>query len=153
MTISNKSEIVNTPSIQIDKNVITYGNSFIYVDNISLITISSVPLNMSWIGAIITAILSIIIIKLHFIGVITLIGAIIWLIVVVSQNYNRGKNLTINLNSGTTLYFNCADKLFLEKVVYKIIETIKNKEQSTYIINFQSCTIREAFSNSNFVEN
>ncbi len=141
MTISNKSEIVNTPSIQIDKNVITYGNSFICTDSISLITISPVPPNMSWIGAIILAIVGVLITPINFFGILILIAATIWFIVVTNQNYNRGKNLAINLNSGTTLYFNCKDVIFLEQVVSTMIDSIKNKNNSIYSINFEKCTI------------
>lgn len=45
MSQFSKNEQIQIPSIQIDKNVIKYGNSFICIDNISLITISPIPSN------------------------------------------------------------------------------------------------------------
>lgn len=53
MELGNKRSFSGTKEIQINNKVITFGNSIICADNISLITISKVPMNMTWIGAII----------------------------------------------------------------------------------------------------
>lgn len=139
MTMKNKQ--VNVPSITVDKNIIIYENSFICTDNISLITVSPIPQNTSWIFAIILALASISIIKIVPFCIFTLIVAILWFIIVVVQNSNRGENLAISLNSGTTLYFNCKSRDFLNKVVFTMIDSIKNKNQSKYSVNFDKCTI------------
>ena len=150
---SQKNRIVNSPTMQIDKNVITYGNSFICTDNISLITISPIPSDNSWIKAIILGLISIPIISIHFIGVFILIAAIIWFFTVINNNNNRGENLAISLNAGNTLYFNCRDKIFLAKVVNTILDCIKNKNQSTYTINFDKCTINDGVLNNTILGN
>lgn len=151
MLAANKPELINIPTIQIDKNVIKYANSFICTDNISLITISQIPANKSWIGAIILAIVSIAIIKAHFVGVLFLIVAIVWFIAVVHSNNNRGENLAIALNAGITLYFNCKDRAFLNKVVSTMIDSIKSKNQHSYSINFEKCTIHGGVLNESVV--
>ncbi len=144
MANSNKNEKVNVPSIQIDKNIISYSNSFICIDNISLISVSPIPSNMTWIGAVILSILSIAMISsydMKTLGILALIAAIAWLAIVVYLNMNRGENLAISLNSGTTLYFNCRDKKFLNNVVSTMIKSINDKNKSTYTISFDKCTI------------
>lgn len=151
MSSSRKNEQINIPTIKIDKNVITYGNSFICTDNISLITISSIPPNMSWIGAIIVALISILIMSLHIIGALFLIASIIWFIVVMNNNNKRGENLAITLNAGTTLYFHCRDRVFLSHVVSTMLDSIKNKNQSTYLINFDKCTINGGALNNSVI--
>lgn len=150
---SQKNRIVNSPTMQIDKNVITYGNSFICTDNISLITISPIPSDNSWIKAIILGLISIPIISINFIGVFILIAAIIWFFNVINHNNNRGENLAISLNAGNTLYFNCRDRIFLAKVVNTILDCIKNKNQSTYTINFDKCTINDGVLNNTILGN
>ncbi len=143
MSQFSKNEQINVPSIQIDKNVITYANSFICTDNISLITISPIPPNNTWVGAIILGILGICTVSMDGIGIIPLIIAIIWFGLVMKYNNERGKNLAISLNSGATLYFNCKDVEFLNTVVNTMLNSIKDKNKSTYSISFDKCTIND----------
>lgn len=58
-------------------------------------------------------------------------------------NNERGKNLAISLNSGATLYFNCKDVEFLNTVVNTMLNSIKDKNKSTYSISFDKCTIND----------
>lgn len=82
-----------------------------------------------------------------------LVVAIIWLIAVLVYNSNRGDNLAISLNSGSTLYFNCKDRAFLNKVVNAMLGSIKEKNQTTYSISFDKCQISGGvLHNSNLIE-
>nr|DAO66986.1 MAG TPA: hypothetical protein [Caudoviricetes sp.] len=140
--MQKKEKQMRVSSIQIDENVIIYENSFINIDNISLITISPIPSNISWIGAILLGLLGygISTIKdLVAVGIIILLIAIIWFLAVIIHNCSRGNNLAINLNSGTTLYFNCQNINFLNQVVNVMLQSMKNKTQC--IISFDKCTI------------
>lgn len=136
-----KNETINVPSITVDKNVITYGNSFICTDNISMISICPIPSNKSWILAILMGIASVYLMDESSVGILFLIFAIVWLIAVLMYNSNRGDNLAISLNSGSTLYFNCKDRAFLNKVLNAMLSSIKGKNQSTYSISFEKCQI------------
>lgn len=141
---SNKDKKIKNPTIKIEENVITYENSFTCIDNISLITISHIPSNKTWIIALIGIFIGI---YIH-VNQIIVIG-IIWIIGVIIYNLNRGNNLAINLNSGVSLYFHCKDITFLKRVVNLLIEKINNKTKGNIDINFQSCTIN----NSNILNN
>lgn len=86
-------------------------------------------------------------------GILLLVVAIIWLIAVLVYNSNRGDNLAISLNSGSTLYFNCKDRAFLNKVVNAMLGSIKGKNQTTYSISFDKCQISGGvLHNSNLIE-
>lgn len=148
-----KNETINVPSITVDKNVITYGNSFICTDNISMISICPIPANKSWLIAIILGIAGVCLMQESSIGILLLVVAIIWLIAVLGYNSNRGDNLAISLNSGSTLYFNCKDRTFLNKVVNAMLGSIKGKNQTTYSISFDKCQISGGvLHNSNLIE-
>ena len=71
----------------------------------------------------------------------------------IGYNSNRGDNLAISLNSGSTLYFNCKDRAFLNKVVNAMLGSIKEKNQTTYSISFDKCQISGGvLHNSNLIE-
>ena len=148
-----KNEQINVPSITVDKNVIRYGESFICTDNISMISICPIPANKSWLIAIILGVVGIYLMQEGSIGILLLVVAIIWLIAVLVYNSNRGDNLAISLNSGSTLYFNCKDRAFLNKVVNAMLGSIKEKNQTTYSISFDKCQISGGvLHNSNLIE-
>ena len=147
MSSVKKNEQINVPSITVDKNVIRYGESFICTDNISMISICPIPANKSWLIAIILGVVGIYLMQEG------LVVAIIWLIAVLVYNSNRGDNLAISLNSGSTLYFNCKDRAFLNKVVNAMLGSIKEKNQTTYSISFDKCQISGGvLHNSNLIE-
>ena len=152
MSSVKKNEQINVPSITVDKNVIRYGESFICTDNISMISICPIPANKSWLIAIILGVVGIYLMQEGSIGILLLVVAI-WLIAVLVYNSNRGDNLAISLNSGSTLYFNCKDRAFLNKVVNAMLGSIKEKNQTTYSISFDKCQISGGvLHNSNLIE-
>lgn len=153
MASSYKNKRINVSGIVVDKNVITYGDSFICVDNISLITISPIPSNKSWIVALLLGLLGIAMMSESSAAVVFVIISILWLIIVVNYNLKRGENLAISLNSGYTLFFNCSNRSFLIKVVDAMVRSIKEKNKDTYSISFKNCTITGGVMNkSSFVE-
>lgn len=143
--INTKDTKVSVAGFQVDKNVIYYGNSAINTNNISMIFISPIPANNSWILAAIIAFLGLLSIEDG--GWLALLIAAIWIIAVVYHNKNRGENLAISLNSGNTLYFHCTSKEFLGRVVTLITECIKSGTGS-YTINFERCAINRGVAES-----
>lgn len=157
MASLSKNENVSSPYMQIDKNVIYYGgNSFICVDNISLITISPIPPSKAWIAALILGMFGYLMRDEYsraarVFSVLIILAAIAWFAYIMYKNYNRGKNLAIGLNSGVTLYFNCHDVEFLNKVVCTLLESIKSKNKDTYAIRFDKCTIYDGVLNGAYL--
>lgn len=143
--INTKDTKVSVAGFQVDKNVIYYGNSAINTNNISMISISPIPANYSWILAVIMALGGLLSIKNG--GWLAILVAAIWIIAVVFHNINRGENLAISLNSGNTLYFHCRSREFLGEVVTLITECIKSGTGS-YTINFDRCAINKGVTGS-----
>ncbi|GAB5081754.1 hypothetical protein Osc1_09270 [Hominimerdicola sp. 21CYCFAH17_S] len=142
MASLNSVKELTVPSIQISNNVITYNDSFICIDNISLITISPVPSNKSWIYACIIGALGTAISDLStFLAGLMIITSLIWIAAVIWYNINRGDNLQINLNSGMSLYFHCQNREFLNQVVKLLLQKMDGKKTETTTIKFDSCTI------------
>ncbi|MCH5193362.1 MAG: hypothetical protein J1F11_05320 [Oscillospiraceae bacterium] len=135
-----KNTKVNVSGFQVDENVIYYGNSAINTNNISLITISPIPANSSWVAAVVVALMGLLIRRESSIGWLLLIGAIVWIIAVVIHNKNRGEFLAISLNSGNTLYFHCKEREFLYRVISLMVECIKSGS-GHYSISFDKCVI------------
>lgn len=50
-----KDQQLTVPGLKVQKNIISYGDSFICAKNVSLISISPIPANGSWIVAILLA--------------------------------------------------------------------------------------------------
>ena len=115
-----------------------------------MISICPIPANKSWLIAIILGVVGIYLMQEGSIGILLLVVTIIWLIAVLVYNSN---NLAISLNSGSTLYFNCKDRAFLNKVVNAMLGSIKGKNQTTYSISFDKCQISGGvLHNSNLIE-
>lgn len=140
MAIIKKETKVSVPGFQVDQNVIYYGNSAINTNNISMISISPIPANNSWIIAVIVAVGGLFSIKNG--GWLAILVAAIWIAAVVIYNKGRGEDLAICLNSGNTLYFHCRDKEFLGRVVTLITECIKTGV-GNYFVNFDKCVINK----------
>jgi len=97
MASLSKNENVSSTYMQIDKNVIYYGgNSFICVDNISLITISPIPPSKAWIAALILGMFGYLMRDEYsraarVFSVLIVLAAIAWFAYIMYKNYNRGK--------------------------------------------------------------
>lgn len=135
-----KDTRVDSTGFQVDKNVIYYGNTAINTNNISLISVSPIPMNNSWIGAMVLGLIGISIIKYG--GWVLLIAAVVWAAIVVNYNKNRREFLAISLNSGNTLYFHCRDKAFLGRVILLMVDCIKTGTEN-YTVNFDRCVVNK----------
>lgn len=140
MANSNKDTKVSIPGFTVDHNVIYYGNTAINTNNISMISISPVPANKSWIYAAFIALGGIFSIKNG--GWLAILVAAIWIIAVVIHNKGRGEDLAISLNSGNTIYYHCRERDFLERVVTLITECIKTGA-GNYSVSFDKCVINK----------
>jgi len=150
MQLDNKRGYACGKELQVDKKVITFRDSIIYAENISLITISKPPANMSFIGAMILSWIGILLISagdsfrtedLKAFGIYLLITGVIWFIVVMVVNFSRNEYLVINLNSGVSLIFYCPNREFLNRAVEILIRCINENPDESVIIQFDKCAI------------
>lgn len=137
---------VKYPELLVDKDVISYGESFICTRNVSMVSISQIPKNRWWILGLLLAFFGIY--AIDEIGIIPIVIGVAMILISFWFNANRGENLAITLNSGHTFYFHCTSKDFIRKVLKNMITSIKFGNRSTYRVNFNSCTI----DNINMVE-
>lgn len=140
-----KGKLIKQPTIEINKNVISYNGAFINIKNISFMTIGRVPSCKLWIislilmwGSSVSASMydgdeKILIIILFVISLLSLIGIIIY-------NIIRDYSLIVNLNSGSYMGFRCKDRVFLNSVLIKITEFMNGKYEE-FNINFKDCKI------------
>lgn len=145
MASIKKNSKVTATGFQVDRNVIYYGDTIINTNCISMISIAPIPSNKTWILALILAYTGVRGIR-EAPGVLSLIVAIIWIIVVVIYNLKRGKNLAVNLNSGNTLYFHSGSDEFLMQVISLMDECMKTNS-GNYYVNLDSCVINKGSGN------
>lgn len=142
-----KDQQIKVPGLKVDNNIISYANSFICLKNISLISISPIPANGSWVIAIIMVLGGLYMLVKEIstkIGVTLMaIGVILFFIVIIS-NSTRGINLAVTLNSGNTVYFHCSNEQFLREVLVVLLNSIKDTTKASCYINFQECTIQNS---------
>ncbi|MCM1525025.1 MAG: hypothetical protein NC120_11260 [Ruminococcus sp.] len=135
----NKDTKVSVPGFTVDDNVIYYGNTAINTNNVSMISISPIPSNKSWIYALFIALGGIFVGEARWLAFLV---AAVWIIAVVIYNKGRGEDLAISLNSGNTIYFHCREREFLERVVTLITGCIKTGA-GHYSVSFDKCVINK----------
>ncbi|MBQ9885662.1 MAG: hypothetical protein IJM37_02195 [Lachnospiraceae bacterium] len=150
MGLFKNNEEVESRELSVDKNVMYYGTSFIMIKNISSISIKKRPINNTWILALIIGLLSLVCIqyKPSILGGIATL-CLVYATYILIGNFDRKKDLNISLNSGVSLLFPCENKEFMDNVLKRLLESVNNeKNNSKYTINFEQCTIGEAFNSS-----
>lgn len=130
---------IKIPELLVDKDVISYGESFICTKNVSMVSISPIPASRWWILGLLLALLGFYTREDY--GVLPIIIGVALFFGVLWYNSNRGENLAITLNSGHTFYFHCTSREFIRKVLKNMISSIKLGNHATYKVNFKSCTI------------
>ena len=138
-------KFIETPSLLIKKNIMTWDNTVIQLSNISYISAADIGLAKfpGWAALVIlggllllgeTALLAILLVAAGAVGV------YFWY----KENEKRrqGAILTIRMNSGHNLYFTFEEKAFLLKVL-NVLETIiiNGGTNNQVKINISDCTI------------
>ncbi len=148
MAINQNKNIqqITVPGLTVQKNIISYGDSFICAKNISAMSISPIPAKSLWIIGILIAFAGLVTLfdDNAFLGIVMLLGGALWAFIGIKSNQERGINLAVSLNSGNTLYFHCDNKKFLDKVLQALITCINNTDTASCYINFEKCTIQNS---------
>lgn len=141
-------KFIETPSLLIKKNIMTWDNTVIQLSNISYISAADIELAKfpGWAALVVlgglllfgeTALLAILLIAVGAVGV------YFWY----KENEKRrqGAILTICMNSGHNLYFTFEEKKFLLRVVHVLENIIINGGANAPIdINIKGCTINNS---------
>lgn len=136
---------IETPSLLIKKNIMTWGNTMIQLSNVSYI--SSVNRNvLSFpVLTLLMILLGFVFIKsITVLALVLLVAAGAWIYFWYQENEKRkaGAVLTIRMNSGHNLYFTFENKLFLNEVVGALEQIIIDGGANSPIsINIKDCTI------------
>lgn len=142
----SEKDIRKEARVKIENNVMEYDNSAIQLSNISSINISPIPKEpySSWMF--IGSLLGILMISIgrgtKLIGFIILMVCLINLAYVYYMNNQLGEYLTIELNSGKSVFFSCKNEQFLVQSKQAMIQAFN--EKGKYMeVNFSNCSIHD----------
>jgi len=154
--IMNKDEkIIDTPTLKIKDNILSFENYFILVSNISQVSIAPVtkrPFPKISILLIVIGLLFFTMDRLPFLIIaLAFIGGGLYLIYANTQeNSNRGDNLSIQMNSGEYFIFNCKDRDFLVKIM-DVLQSCANKLLTEAKIDLTNSVIN--YGDNNLISN
>ena len=152
-----KDNYFNQINIEIDDNVMKYGNEAIQISNISQIRVSKEPPKTYPIVSIIG--LCICILALFTVSVVIplwVIGIVIFgikLLSIALYNSMLKTYLIVEMNSGRTSLFSARDENFLVTAKNSLMESF-NQKSAKLIVDFSECTIKGCvFGDNNTVIN
>ncbi|MDF3001555.1 MAG: hypothetical protein K0Q48_1674 [Bacillota bacterium] len=154
--IMNKDEkIIDTPTLRIKDNILSFDDYFILVSNISQVSIAPVTKKafpkMSILLIVVGLLfftmesLPFLIIALAFVG-----GGLYLIYTNTQENNNRGDNLSIQMNSGEYFIFNCKDREFLKKIM-DVLQSCANKLLTEAKIDLTNSVIN--YGDNNLISN
>lgn len=139
-----KNNYFDQINLEIDDNVMKYGDEAIQVSNISQIRVSKEPPKAYPVGSIIGLCLCICglftiadVISLWVIGI-AVFG--IKLLVVALYNSNLKTYLIVEMNSGRTSLFSASEESFLVTAKNSLLESFNQKNEKL-VVDFSKCTI------------
>lgn len=136
---------IETPSMMIKKNIMTWGNTMIQLSNISYISAENIETTAFPLLAALLAIVGLLLMGEAFLlGFILIAAGAIWIYYWYKENEKRkqGAILTIRMNSGHNLYFTFTNKQFLLKVLGVLERIIIDGNVSGPVsIDIKGCTI------------
>ncbi|WP_270658177.1 hypothetical protein [Eubacterium callanderi] len=139
-TNTKDKNLIDTPTLKIEKNVVRYIDAFIEISNISQVTVAPVPKDTFPVWSIILIVIGIIVGSMGFGSMVAFlfigIGAaviIYWYI----KNNDTGNRLNIFTNAGTVVSFYGKDKKFLTEVMEVLIYCANNSFGKQIIINMK----------------
>ncbi|MBB6214126.1 hypothetical protein HNQ80_000195 [Anaerosolibacter carboniphilus] len=154
--LQNEEKAINTPSLQIKGNVLSFKDYFIQISNISQVSIAPVAKQPYPILAFV-----LIVFGLMLFTVDSSFGVMLGMLLagyggyilykVHTRNANRGDNLTIGLNSGSVFRFNFKNREFLDEVM-EVLQSCANNRNSNVIIDFQNSVVTMGDQNRVVVE-
>jgi len=148
LEMNSKAQEINTSTLTVKDNIISFTNYFIQIRNISEAEIAPVPSLPYPIIAIIICLIGFIMTCIgigHYVGI-TVVGILFFavgvmpLYMVYKKNQDRGEVLILGLNSGKRFYFKCKDRAFLARVL-EVLKACVNKNMQNVIVDFSNSVI------------
>ena len=140
-------KVIETPTLNIKKNIMTWENTLIQLSNISYISaadIATIPFPV--VAALLILVGLFVLGSEGFLAIVLIAIGGVWLYFWYSENEKRkqGAILTIRMNSGHNLYFTFENRQFLLKVL-RVMERIitDGNSNSKVTINITDCTISD----------
>ena len=138
-------KFIETPSLVIKKNIMTWDNTMIQLSNVSYLSASSLTLKpFPFLAALIILGGLCMLGEMLVPGLLVIACGAAWIYSWCNDNETRqtGATLTIRMNSGHNLYFSFANKEFLLKVLDVLENIIINGGANSPVsINIAGCTI------------
>ena len=140
-------KFIETPSLLIKKNIITWDNTMIQMSNISYISAADIATIRFPILAALFILVGFFLVESNaFLAFVPLAIGGVWLYFWYNENEKRkqGAILTIRMNSGHNLYFTFENKQFLLQVLQVMERIITDGNDSSQVsINITDCTISD----------
>lgn len=141
-------KFIETPSLLIKKNIMTWDNTVIQLSNISYISAADIELAKfpGWAVLVVLGGLWLLD-KATFLAILLIAAGAAGVYFWIKENERRrqGAILTIRMNSGHNLYFTFEEKKFLLRVVHVLENIIINGGTNAPIdINIKGCTINNS---------
>lgn len=141
-TIGEKT--IETPSLVIKKNIMTWDNTMIQISSISLISAANIDTTPFPLLAALAVLIGLMLLGTSPLLALLLIAVGgVWIYFWYKENEKRkmGAILTIRMNSGHNLYFKFSDRNFLLRVVQILEQIITNGNNNQISVNISDCTI------------
>lgn len=140
-------KVIETPSLLIKKNIMTWDNTMIQMSNISYISAADIAtIRFPILAALLILVGLFLFESSAFLAFVLLAIGGVWLYFWYNENEKRkqGAILTIRMNSGHNLYFTFENKQFLLQVL-RVMEGIitDGNDGSQVSINITDCTISD----------
>ena len=153
--LGGNEAIIETPSLLIKKNIMTWGNTAIQLSNVSYISAADIAESkFPWPAALLVLVGFMLVEEsfLLFLMLATAGGAWIYYWYKENEKRRNGAILTIRMNSGHNVYFTFQEKEFLFEVL-KVLENIiiNGGASSPVDINIKDCTINNSKILSDFI--
>lgn len=143
-TNQTSTQTIDTPILSVKDNLFTWKDTVVQIPNISLISASQIEKAPLPIWTIIVIAIGIFLFQNSAIASICLIAAgIVGLYLWYAENNKRtqGAIMTVQLNSGSSLYIQFKDKEFLGRVIVALRGAIADGRSAQLYINVQNCKI------------
>lgn len=141
----NGKKVIETPTIEINNNVLRYRDSVIQMSSVAKCEVAPMPRLAYPVWAVIGALIGLyVFIRGIFVwqGLFALLifGGI--LVYIFQRNQNLDTYFILELNSGSLAMFSCSNRHFLEEAQDAVVSCFNDK--GSYVINFSSCTINDS---------
>ena len=141
---TSSKKVIDTPMLSVKDNLFTWNDKIVQIPNISMISASPIDRGAVPIWALIVIALGLLGFKSSVLIAICFIAAgSVGLYFWYAENKKRmqGAIMTVQLNSGASLYIQFKDKKFLLEVIDVLRYAIASGRGAQLTVNMKSCTI------------